>query len=85
MRGTGQVRLDGAAVYGYFAGDAGRFRLRLAIDDWDRLGLVEGRRVRVELPGREPTDVLIVAAARVPPVVWAELEPPARGAASRAG
>ena len=52
MRGTEQVRLDGATIYGYFAGDDRRFRLRLASDDWDRLGLVEGRRVR---GGSRPT------------------------------
>lgn len=75
MRGAGPVGVNGAGVYGYFAEEAGRVRLRIGLDDWDRLGLCEGHQVAVRLPDREPVTVLLLAARRDPPVVWLELAP----------
>lgn len=75
MRGAGPVGVNGAGVYGYFAEDGGRVRLRLGLDDWDRLGLCEGCQAEVRLPGREAATVLVLAARREPPVVWLELAP----------
>lgn len=70
MTGTGAVNLGGVVLYVYFAEQGGLLRVRLSADEWDLLGLCEGQRVRVGLPGRPAEDLLITAASRVPPVVW---------------
>jgi len=76
MRGTGPVTVNGVAAYAYYnVGDTGLIRLRLSVDEYDRLGLSEGHRARVGLPGREPAEVLVTAVRRVPPVVWLDLRP----------
>lgn len=72
MRGTGPVSFDNDPTTLTFTEEPGRLRVRLSIDDWDRLGLCEGRRVRLGLPGRETTDVLVAAVRRDPPFVWVE-------------
>lgn len=71
--GTGAVSVNGIGLYGHYTEHPGRVKLRLSLDDWDRLGLCEGQRVMVRLPGREAVAVLVTAASRVPPVVWLEL------------
>jgi hypothetical protein len=76
MRGTGPVEVNGNTVYAYFnVGDVGLIRLRVSVDECDRLDLAEGRRVRVGLPDREPVEVLVAEVRRVPPVVWLDLRP----------
>jgi hypothetical protein len=76
MRRTWPVTVNGVAVYAYYnVGDAGPIRLRVSVDESDRLGLAEGLRVRVGLPGREPAEVLVAEVRRVPPVVWLDLRP----------
>ena len=76
MRATGPVAVAGATFYAYFTEAAdGSARLRLSVDEWDRLGLDEGRRVRVGFPGRGPAEVLVTEVRRVPPVVWLDLRP----------
>ena len=40
MRGTGPVTVNGVAAYAYYnVGDTGLIRLRLSVDEYDRLGL----------------------------------------------
>ena len=80
MRGTGLVTLGAAAVYAYFTSDGPAVRLRLSCGEWDLLGLCEGRRVRLALPGRPPRELLVLSASRTPPVVWLDLAPAARSA-----
>ncbi|HVK19476.1 MAG TPA: hypothetical protein VM533_21255 [Fimbriiglobus sp.] len=76
MRGTGPVTLNGVAVYAYFTATEGAtIRLRVSVDESDRLGLSEGHRVRVGLPDREPVEVLVTEVRWVPPVVWLDLRP----------
>jgi hypothetical protein len=76
MRGTGPVTVNGVAVYAYYnVGDAGLIRLRVSVDECDRLGLSEGHRAQVGLPGREPAELLVTEVRRVPPVVWLDLRP----------
>lgn len=77
MRGTGLVVLNGAAVYCYFTRAGGALRLRLSIDEWDRLRLCEGQWVRVQLDGREPESLLVTVPFTVPPYVWVDLTAPA--------
>jgi hypothetical protein len=85
MNGTGPVAVNGTVVYGYWADRGEGGRLRLGLDDWDRLGLHPGQRVRIGRPDQPPTEVLIAAVDRNPPVVWLELVPVARSVVPRAG
>ena len=85
MHGTGPVAVNGSVVYGYWTDLGGACRLRLGLDDWDRLGLNTGQRVRFGRPDLPPDEVLIAAADRHPPVVWLDLRPVARTSATRAG
>jgi hypothetical protein len=43
---------------------------RVALDDWERLGLVEGQRVPVRLPGRDDLWLFVTAVTPLPPIVW---------------
>jgi hypothetical protein len=74
MRGTGAVGVNGQTVYAYFTEERGTVRLRLSLDEGERLGLVEGLRVRLAFRGSSPADVLLVRAVAAPPFVWYELE-----------
>jgi hypothetical protein len=85
MHGTGPVAVNGSVVYGYCTDRGGVCRLRLGLDDWDRLGLDAGQRIRFGRPDQPPAEVLIAAADRHPPVVWLDLVPVAHGTATRAG
>ena len=84
MRGAGPVGWGGEVVYAYFTADAGVTRVRVSVDEADRLDVVAGQRVRRALPGAGPVDALIVRVRREPPFAWVELTPLAP-AASRAG
>lgn len=85
MHGTGPVAVNGSVVYGYWTDRDGGCRLRLALDDWDRLGLNAGQRVRFGRTDQHADEVLIAAADRHPPVVWLDLIPVTRDRAARVG
>jgi hypothetical protein len=85
MRGTGPVGWGKEVVYAYYTVGGGVTRVRVSADEADRLGVVEGLRVPVALPGAEPADGLVVRVRREPPFVWVELTPLTPPAASRAG
>ena len=75
----GPIELNGVVVYAYVVQDDAGTRVRVSADDWERLGLTPGARVRV---GREPEALLLTAAEQQPPVVWLHLK---RLTARRAG
>jgi hypothetical protein len=75
MRGTGPVSVNGDTVYAYYTQDNSSVRVRMSVDEADRLGIVEGLRLRIALPGRSAGDYLAIAANRTPPYVWLHLEP----------
>jgi hypothetical protein len=85
MRGSGPVRWGDEIVYCYFTVGGGVARVRLSADEADRFDLVEGMRLRLNLPGHEPLEGLVVRVRREPPFAWVELAPLAPPAASRAG
>jgi hypothetical protein len=62
-----QVRINGVAVFAYADGG----RLRLSLDDWEKLGLVPGQQVIVGDRG----PLLLVAADENPPFVWLRFQP----------
>jgi hypothetical protein len=84
MRGAGPVTWGSEVVYAYFMVGSGVTRVRVSVDEADRLGAVEGLRVKLTLPGMEPVDGLVVRIRREPPFVWIELTPLAP-TTSRAG
>jgi hypothetical protein len=84
MRGAGPVTWGSEVVYAYFMVVSGVTRVRVSVDEADRLGAVEGLRVKLALPGGESVDGLVVRVRREPPFVWIELTPLAPPA-SRAG
>jgi hypothetical protein len=75
----------GETVYAYFTVIGSVIRVRVSLDEAYRLDVVEGLGVKVTLPGREPTDGLVVRVRREPPFVWIELTPLAQPTASQAG
>ena len=78
----GPIELNGVVVYAYVVQDDAGTRVRVSLDDWERLGLAPGARVRVGASGREPEGLLLTAADQQPPVVWLHLK---RLTARRAG
>lgn len=86
MRGAGPVGWGSQFVYAYFTVTGGVTRVRVSLDEADRLGAVEGLRVQITLPGAEAADGLIVRVRPEPPFAWIELTALApAAAASRAG
>ena len=75
MRGTGPVSVNGDTVYAYYTQNDSSVRVRMSVDEADRLGIVEGLRLKIALPGRSVGDFLATAANRTPPYVWLHLEP----------
>ncbi|QDU20646.1 hypothetical protein [Urbifossiella limnaea] len=60
-----QVRINGVAVFAYAEGG----RLRVSLDDWERLGMVPGQQVTI---GDERH--LLVGTEDQPPFVWLWLQ-----------
>ena len=85
MRGTGPVGWGGEVVYAYFTVGAGVTRVRVSVDEADRLGVVEGLRVSLALPGAAPAEGVVLRVRREPPFAWVELAPIAPPAARNAG
>jgi|GEM_PF-4823594 len=85
MRGAGPVEWGGEMIYAYFTIIGDVSRVRISLDEAYRLDVIEGLRVTVRLPGREPADGLILRVQREPPFVWIELSPVASPTANRAG
>jgi hypothetical protein len=75
MRGTGPVAINGAMVYAYYTTDSSSVRVRISVDETDRLNIIDGLRLRIALPGQETMDLLVVETNRNPPYVWLHLEP----------
>jgi hypothetical protein len=78
----GPIELNGVVVYAYVVADEKGARVRVSADDWERLGLAPGARVRVAPSGREAEALLLIAAEQQPPVVWLHFQ---RLTARRAG
>jgi hypothetical protein len=81
MRGTEPVKLNGQLVYAYYTAAGGGLRVRVSVDEADRLDLLPGLPVGVQLPGAEAARFLVAAARTDPPFVWLDLVP----LAARAG
>ena len=65
-----QVALNGAEVWALVVDMGDRLRVRFALDDWERLGLREGQRITVRLPGLEDVWLFVTGVTPLPPIVW---------------
>jgi hypothetical protein len=67
--------MNGVTVYAYYTREDETVQVRISVDEADRLGLVDGLRVRLALPGQEAANLLVMMATRTPPFVWLQLRP----------
>ncbi len=73
MKGNFLIDLNGTEVWGYVVEQDDGLRVRVALDDWQRLGFFEGRRVSLKLPRTEEALLFITRVAESPPLVWVTL------------
>lgn len=64
------IELNGSAVWAYVVEHGRGFRIRLALDDWQRLNLGLGQRLTVHLPGVNDPRLFVTGVSEEPPVVW---------------
>jgi hypothetical protein len=69
------VRLNGVTVDGYLVPEGEGTRIRITLDEAERLGLCPGQQVLVEGAGREPSTYLLSAMVESPPLVWLGFRP----------
>jgi len=67
------IQLNGFAVWGFVIEIGRGLRLRLSVDDWERLGLNPGQRIQVRIPNRFDAWLIVAELVEVPPVVWVML------------
>jgi len=48
-------------------------RVRLSLDDWERLGLFRGQRVPIRRNGRRDEWLFVAEVVELPPLVWVVL------------
>jgi hypothetical protein len=64
------IEINGSLVWG-FVMELGRgLRLRLSVDDWDRLCLHLGQRIKTKISNRFVASLIATDVVEVPPVVW---------------
>lgn len=73
----------GMAVYAYLTTDGDAARVRVSIEEADRLDLLPGKQLRVGLPDRTPGSALVTAVTPEPPFAWVEMELQAAPALNR--
>lgn len=64
------IQLNGTVVWSVVLEVGRGLRVRLSVDDWDRLRLNLGQRIRVILPHRFNEALIVTDLVEVPPVVW---------------
>lgn len=71
--GSVVVGLNGLLVWAYVVELADGFRVRLDVNDWQKLNLNVGQRIPVRLPRRQDVWMFVEWATEVPPVAWLQL------------
>ena len=64
------IPVNGESAYGVVSDAEGGVRVRVSLDDWERLGRFLGQQVRAEIRGRETGHMLLASAEASPPFVW---------------
>jgi hypothetical protein len=72
---VGLIELNGTALYAYVVPQGDVVKVRVSADDWERLWLSSGQRVRLDVPGRTASPLLLATVDQEPPVVWLRLVP----------
>ncbi len=70
MSGCVQIALNGFQVWAYLVELDGGLRMRLSLDDWERMGLCRGQRLPVRRPGRRDEWLFLAEVVELPPLVW---------------
>lgn len=70
MSGSEQVGLNGFEVWAYVVELDGGLRMRLDLNDWERVGLCRGQRVPVRREGRRDEWMFLAEVVELPPLVW---------------
>lgn len=73
MSASVPVILNGQDVWAFVAELDGGLRIRLSVDDWERVGLFRGQCVPVRLPGQSEQRLYLAEAREEPPLVWVVL------------
>jgi hypothetical protein len=64
------IFVNGSEVTAYVIELIGGLRIRLAIDDCERLDLYRGQRISVRLPQQDESWLYVAEAVENPPVAW---------------
>jgi hypothetical protein len=75
-----QVALNGAEVWAFVVEADEGLRVRLNLDDWQRLNLGRGQRVPVRVAGKDDVWLFVTSVTDLPPVVWVTLAKRVRAA-----
>jgi hypothetical protein len=70
MSGSEQIALNGSEVWAYVVQLDGGLRMRLSLDDWERIGLHRGQRVPVRRPGHRDEWLFLAEIVELPPLAW---------------
>jgi len=81
--GPGGMVVAGRTLYGRFVAGRDGVRIRVGADDWGRLGLREGERVSVALPGKRAADYFVYRETWTDPGYWVDLAPAPADLAAR--
>lgn len=68
--GSVRVGVNGAEVWAYVVELDDGLRVRLALDDWQRLNLGVGQRIPVRLSGKADVWLFVTDVTELPPVAW---------------
>lgn len=70
MSGSEQVGLNGYEVWAYVVELEGGLRMRLDLNDWDRIGVYRGQRIPVRPAGQRDEWMFLAEMVELPPLVW---------------
>ena len=68
--GSTLLEVNGLEALAYVIELADGLRVRLALDDWQRMNLGTGQRIPVKLPGAADLWLFVTNVIELPPVVW---------------
>ena len=70
MNGSEQIALNGFEVWAYVVELEGGLRMRLDLNDWERVGLCRGQRIPVRRSGCRDEWMFLAEVVELPPLVW---------------
>jgi hypothetical protein len=64
------IGINGFEVWAYVAEMDEGARIRVSLDEWQKLNLGIGQRIPVRLPGKADAWLFITHVTELPPIVW---------------